>query len=381
MRNLGLLILNNLKVTFRKKGNIITYIFLPVVGVLFSLVIHSTSSVSILNLGFTDHDRGMAALELKEKLAATEDFSVIDVDEEEISKKLLDFELDAVVVVPEGYTESILSGNAAEIEIVSLKGKETTAWVEQLIYRHSASMSLLSAASGGDPATFDRMLSQVSDNKVEFNVINAEDRSTDKAMTRTSIGFLVMFVMLGSGFTSMIVLKEKRDRTYHRICSAPVSSRQYIYANSMTGLIICILQIVMIQLIMKFVFRIDAGMSDFHLFIILLMFALVAVGLGLLITAFSSSSYMAGTLNTLVLTPTCMLGGCYWNPELMPRFMQKIGYFTPQMWVMEAIRKMQDGGALRSIMLNLLVLAAFALAFMLIAAFRLSRTDNLQKFV
>ena len=103
MRNLGLLILNNLKVTFRKKGNIITYIFLPVVGVLFSLVIHSTSSVSILNLGFTDHDRGMAALELKEKLAATEDFSVIDVDEEEISKKLLDFELDAVVVVPEGY--------------------------------------------------------------------------------------------------------------------------------------------------------------------------------------------------------------------------------------------------------------------------------------
>ena len=94
MRNLGLLILNNLKVTFRKKGNIITYIFLPVVGVLFSLVIHSTSSVSILNLGFTDHDRGMAALELKEKLAATEDFSVIDVDEEEISKKLLDFELD-----------------------------------------------------------------------------------------------------------------------------------------------------------------------------------------------------------------------------------------------------------------------------------------------
>ncbi|HPP36062.1 MAG TPA: ABC transporter permease, partial [Clostridiales bacterium] len=152
MRNLGLLILNNLKVTFRKKGNIITYIFLPLVGVLFSLVIHGTSFVSTLNLGFVDRDHGMAALELKEKLAATEDFSVVEVDEEEINKKLLDFELDAVVVVPEGYTESILSGNAAEIEIVSLKGKETTAWVEQLIYRHSASMSLFSAASGGDPA-------------------------------------------------------------------------------------------------------------------------------------------------------------------------------------------------------------------------------------
>jgi ABC-2 type transport system permease protein len=381
MRNLGLLILNNLKVTFRKKGNIIVYIFLPLVGVLVSMIMYSTPNARTLRLGFTDHDSGMAALELKDKLAATEDFSVVDVGEDEINKKLLDFELDAVVVVPEGYTESILGGNAAAIEIVSLKGKEVTAGVEQLIYRHSASMSLLSAASGGDPAGFDRLLSQTRDNDIEFNVLSAEDRSADKAMTRTSLGFLIMFVMLGSGFTSMIVLKEKRDRTYHRVCSAPVSSKQYIFANTLTGLIICILQIVMIQLAMKFVFGIETGISDIHMFITLLMFALVAVGLGLLITAFSSSSYMAGTLSTLVLTPTCMLGGCYWDYELMPDFMQKIGYFTPQRWVMEAIRKMQDGGTLESITLNLLVLAAFALAFLLIAAFRQSRTENMQKFV
>ena len=55
-------------------------------------------------------------------------FSVVDVDEDEISKKLLDFELDAVVVVPEGYTEGILGGNAAAIEIVSLKGKVQHGW-------------------------------------------------------------------------------------------------------------------------------------------------------------------------------------------------------------------------------------------------------------
>lgn len=381
MRNLGLLILNNIKVTFRKKGNIIVYIFLPLVGILLSLVIHSTSDVSTLRLGFADHDRGTAAQELKDKLDATEDFSVIDVDEDEINEKLLDFELDAVVVVPGGYTESILSGDAAAIEIVSLKGKEATAWVEQLVYRHSSSMSLLSAASGGDPAAFDRLLSQIRNSNVEFNVLSAEDRSTDKAMTRTSLGFLVMFILLGSGFTSMIVLREKRDRTYHRVCSAPVSSKQYILANTLTGLIICMIQIIMIQLAMKFIFGIDTGISDIHMFIILLMFALVAVGMGLLITAFSSSSYMAGTLSTLVLTPTCMLGGCYWDPELMPDFMQKIGYFTPQRWVMEAIREMQDGVTFESITLNLLVLAAFALAFMLIAAFKLSRTDNMQKFI
>lgn len=381
MSNLWLLILNNLKVTFRKKGNLVTYIFLPLFGVLFSMLIHSTSGASVLRIGFTDHDRGAASLVLREKFEASGDFSVSDLDEDEINRKLLDFDLDAAVIIPRGYTESVLSGNAAEIEVVSLKGKETTAWVEQLIYRHSASMSIFAAAAGGDEAAFESMLSQSGDNAVEFNVISTADKNVEKAMTRTSMGFLIMFVMLGSGFTSMIVLKEKRERTYHRICSAPVSSRQYIFANSLTGLFICMIQITMVLLMMKFALGIDTGVNGLHLFIILLMFAFVAVGTGLLITAFSGSSYMAGTLNTLVLTPTCMLGGCYWEPELMPDFMQKIGFFTPQRWAMDAIGRLQAGDPFRSIAMNLLVLAAFALALMLIAAFRLSRADNVQRFV
>lgn len=141
------------------------------------------------------------------------------------------------------------------------------------------------------------------------------------------------------------------------------------------------IQITMVLLMMKFALGIDTGVNGLHLFIILLMFAFVAVGTGLLITAFSGSSYMAGTLNTLVLTPTCMLGGCYWEPELMPDFMQKIGFFTPQRWAMDAIGRLQAGGPFGSVTLNLLVLAAFALALMLIAAFRLSRADNVQRFV
>jgi len=381
MSNLWLLVLNNLKVTFRKKGNLITYIFLPIFGVLFSLLVHSTSGSSVLRIGITDHDRGAASLELREKFETAGDFSVTDVDEEEINAKLLDFELDAAMIIPRGYTDSVLGGNPAEIEVVSLKGKETTVWVEQLINRHSASMSILAAAAGGDEEIFAGILSQARDNAVRFNVFSAEDKKADKSMTRSSVGFLIMFIMFGSGFTSMIVLKEKRERTYHRICSAPVTSRQYIFANSLTGLIICILQIILVMLVMKFVLRIDTGISDIHLFVILLMFAFVAVGTGLLITAFSSSSYMAGTLNTLVLTPTCMLGGCYWEPELMPDFMQKVGYFTPQRWAMDAIGRMQSGDPFRSIAMNLLVLAAFALTFMLIAAFRLSRADNIQRFV
>ncbi len=385
MRNLMLLIFNNFKVTFRKKGNIVIYVFLPLAGVLLSLLIYGGSlggaSSSMLKIGFADYDNGTMAAELRERFDKVEGFTVFDVDEGEINKKLLDYELDAAVIVPENYSERIGSGEPEEIEIVSLKGQETTVWVEQLINRFTSSMIMLSAASDSDPAALGKMLEQIGEYAVELDVINVDDKVTGRSMAMTSVGFLIMFMMLGTGFTSMIILKEKRSRTYHRICSAPVSAKQYILANSLTSLLISIIQIIIIQISMRLIFRIDTGVNDIYMFIILLMFAFVAVGLGLLITAFSSSSYMAGTLSTLIMTPSCMLGGCYWDINFMPDFMQKISYFMPQRWAIMAVNRIQTGGTFEDVLLNLLVLAIFATALILVAIYKFSRTSNVQRFV
>jgi ABC-2 type transport system permease protein len=376
-----LLILNNLKVTFRKKGNIVVYVFLPLTGVLISLLMYGDTSVAKLDIGFVDHDGKVLAAELKDEFGAVEGFTVSDVSEEEISDKLLSFELDAAVVVPENYTDSIYSGNAADIEIFSLKGQETTVWIEQVINTYTSSMLRLSDAAGGDQAAFDRMLGQVKEGTIELKLETVEDRAIGKSMTVTSVGFLILFLMLGTGFTSGIILKEKRIRTYHRICSAPVSARQYLLANSITSMLISIVQIVILLVVMRFAIRIDTGVNDVYMFFILLVFAMVSVGLGLIITAFASTSYMAGTMSTLIITPTCMLGGCYWDIRLMPEFMQKIGFFVPQRWVIDAIMKMQTGSDFADIYLNLLVLAAFALTLTLAAVYKFSRANNVQKFI
>jgi ABC-2 type transport system permease protein len=283
--------------------------------------------------------------------------------------------------VPENYTDSIYSGNAADIEIFSLKGQETTVWIEQVINTYTSSMLRLSDAAGGDQAAFDRMLGQVKEGTIELKLETVEDRAIGKSMTVTSVGFLILFLMLGTGFTSGIILKEKRIRTYHRICSAPVSARQYLLANSITSMLISIVQIVILLVVMRFAIRIDTGVNDVYMFFILLVFAMVSVGLGLIITAFASTSYMAGTMSTLIITPTCMLGGCYWDIRLMPEFMQKIGFFVPQRWVIDAIMKMQTGSDFADIYLNLLVLAAFALTLTLAAVYKFSRANNVQKFI
>jgi ABC-2 type transport system permease protein len=380
MRNMLLIIANILKVTFRKKGNIIVYLFLPLLGVLLALLIYGNQGSTVLRIGVVNSDTGIFSQDLKSSLQEADNFMISDINKDEISGKLLNMELDAVIEIPAGYTESIYKRNPEKIEIQSIKGQETTVWISQRINSYTDTLYRLFVAAGGDRAAFDTMYGQYKSNPARLTVVKLKDEVTGKNMAQTSVGFLIMFLMLGAGFISMIILKEKRDRTYHRICSAPVNARQYIAGNAITSLLVVIAQILMIQVSMKYIFRIDTGISDVSMFIILLMFGLVAIGAGLVITAFSSSSYMAGTLSTLVMTPTCMLGGCFWDISQMPDIMQKIGYFVPQRWAMNAINKLQTGGTQSDIYMNLLILGAFAAALILIAIYRFARTNNMQKF-
>lgn len=381
MRNIMLVVSNSLKATFRKKENIIIYVFLPLLGVILSLLLYGTSGASTLRVGLVNHDNGTISEDLKGVLSSKEGIQVSDVEDEAINSLLLDMNIDLAVVIPEGFSKSVYSGDIKDVEIVSLKGQETTAWIMQLLNNYTDTLAKLSAASAGDSVLFDKMLDQYKDSPDKLNVVVLKDKRVGKLMTSTSIGFLIMFMMYGVNFTSSIILKEKRTRTYYRICTAPVNSRQYIAANAITSLMITLIQIILIMLIMRFVFRIDTGLSGASMFIILFMFGVVAVGIGLALTAFSGSSYMASTLSTLVTTPTCMLGGCFWEVELMPKFMQRISLFTPQRWALDAVEIMQNGGTWSDISLNLLVLAAFALALILVASYKFSRTENLQKFV
>ncbi len=381
MRNILLMIANNLKVSFRKKGNIVVYIFLPLLGVLFSLLVYSGSGTSALKVGVADNDKSVLSADLKGVMQGKEGFTVSDISEGEINKKLLESELDAVVVIPGGFGKSVYDGKVKTIEVVSLKGQSVTAWLEQMLNSHVDSLSRLSAAAGGDKAAFDNMYALMKNELIKMNVVKLADRVVSKNMTITAIGMLIMFMMLGTSFTSMLILKEKRNRTYHRICSAPVNAWKYILANAVTSLITTIIQILIIQLSMKYIFRIDTGIGAVEMFTVLLMFGFVAIGIGLVVTAFSGSSYMASTLSTLIMTPTCMLGGCFWSVSMMSEFMRKLSYFMPQRWAIEALEKLQAGDSMAGIYLNLFVLFAFALAFILISAYKFSRTSNVQKFV
>jgi ABC-2 type transport system permease protein len=214
-----------------------------------------------------------------------------------------------------------------------------------------------------------------------LDVQKLPDLSSGKRVTLSSLGFLVYFILLGSGTTMQLVLAERRDRTYMRIRTAPVRGLNYIEGHGLASFFIIVAQVVAALIIMKFAFRIETFVPDLLLFLILLLFGLAAIGVSMAITAFSRSSQVATILINLILTPSSMVAGCFWPASIMPPFLQRIALFLPQRWVLDAIQKAQTGAAVGALGLDLLVIAGFAVALFLLAGYRFARIEEQGQFV
>jgi ABC-2 type transport system permease protein len=112
-----------------------------------------------------------------------------------------------------------------------------------------------------------------------------------------------------------------------------------------------------------------------------MLFALVSIGLSLVIVVFSKNSGISSALQNIIVTPTCLLAGCFFPSEIMPEAVRRISEFMPQHWVLQSIENLQQGESLAQIGFNLSVLAAFALVFFLLAAYKIARNNDTRNFV
>jgi ABC-2 type transport system permease protein len=98
-----------------------------------------------------------------------------------------------------------------------------------------------------------------------------------------------------------------------------------------------------------------------------LAFALVAVAISNLISTISKDRRQANTINVMITTPLCMLGGCFWPIDITPKVMQYISNFTPTKWVIDAVAKTTAGGGLNTVTNELVILMLFAFAIFAIS--------------
>ena len=116
--------------------------------------------------------------------------------------------------------------------------------------------------------------------------------------------------------------------------------------------------------------KLDFGMNNTNNFLlVMLLLNLVAISLNLCIVSFSRNRYIASTVNILIVIPTCMLSGVFWDFEIMPNYLQDLGRLMPQRWVYRCIELLQVYNDLSYIYPYIFCMIAISLLLFILSLF------------
>ncbi|RLQ96739.1 ABC transporter permease [Falsibacillus albus] len=381
MKELFWLIKNTLKVTFKNKRSYIIYFGLPLVGILIAFMAYGNPGQAELQVGIVDQDHSVLSKDTTQFVEGLKNVKVTKINSDQVKDKVASGDLDCVLTLGQGFSDSLKSGAPGHVELTSIKGAQITAFVKSYLYNDLDNIAAIGKASGDHPNAFNKIYQSYKQEHFKLTTATLKDTSKNKDMTNQTIGFLLMLLLISAGNLGEIILKEKEGRTYFRLLSTPITARMYVLSNVLVSLIIMSCQILVTLFMMTNVFHIQTSVPLVEMFILLFLFALVAIGLSLITVTFASSTASSGAIQNLIIVPTCMLSGCFWPVKIMPDTAQKIADFLPQRWVLASLDKLQSGVDLNSIYLNILIIISFALVFFLIAIYRFGRNNNVRNFI
>ncbi|QDD83018.1 ABC transporter permease [Bacillus cereus] len=381
MKDILWLIQKTLSVLLKNKKSLLIIISLPIIGTLISFSIYGNAGQGTLNIGIVNKENEPIANDTIKFLEGLNHVNVSKVKESQIEDKLTSKKLDGVITLDSGFSKSVREGKPEHIEISSIKGDQVTGFIKTYLYNYIDNIAAISKVAGTDQSTFDNMYAGYQKSSFKMKTETLEDTSKNKDMTNQTMGYLIMFMLFSAANLSGHILKEKENRTYFRLLSTTIDGKKFILSNVGVNMIILTVQILITILFLTNVFHTNINMPFIVMMGVLMLFALIAIGISLVLVAFSKNSASANAMQNMIIVPTCLLAGCYFPYDIMPSAVQKVANFLPQRWLLDTISKLQQGIPFSELYLNILILFAFAIAFFLIAIYKFGRNNDARNFV
>ena len=180
---------------------------------------------------------------------------------------------------------------------------------------------------------------------------------------------LIVLVMtiIGAFLTAMVVAREWERGTLEALFVTPMRAGEFLlskilpyFALGMIGFVLCLLA-------GQFLFHVPLRGSLFLLCLTSMIYLLVALGIGLLVSTRVKSQFLASQLAMLLtFLPAMMLSGFLYDLRSMPAIIRGITYVLPARYAVTLLQTLYLAGDVASVIwLNLAILAAMAAALML----------------
>lgn len=209
-------------------------------------------------------------------------------------------------------------------------------------------------------------------NQMETSYIYGnEDTAFFDVLSPMLIGFFVFFfVFLISGIG---LLKERTTGTLERLMATPIRKAELITAYLAGFGLFAIIQTIIVVTFSILVLDVVLVGSVWHVILINVLLALVALSLGILLSTFAASEFQMVQFIPVVVVPQIFFSGIF-PVDRMADWLQDIGRIMPLYYAADALKAvMYQGQGIDAIKWDLFALAVFAAVFIILNIFALKR--------
>lgn len=350
---------------------------------------------SRIRVGLVEEGSGDVATRLDDRLADADGVEVVRYDTaDELRQAVRRFTVEAGMVVPVDADQQLATTGAAGIGLLTLGASEETVAVRRtlqgVIDDVGAPLGAAVFAADRAGAPFDRALAQADDVAAGPAGTGATGTANGITVTTTDVGDgidrdvgrfaytapqnLVLFTFITALTSATVLVRARRTGILRRALASPTGLGVQLAGMAAGWFTLCLLQSVLIVVVGAVAFGVPWG-DPLAASALVVTFALVGCGAGLLVGAIGANEDRVGAITPIVGMVLGALGGCMVPAEIFPSSMLVVARMVPHYWAMQAWRSLVfDGAGLGAIAGDLAVLAAVGAALITVATFLMRRS-------
>lgn len=307
---------------------------------------------------------------------------------DQAKKDVEEGKLAGFLLFPSNFTQAVMTGNPARLEIVAgiqqtntrmaLQGLAQTIISGIETQRAVAnSIAAIMAQQGAGQAEIQQALAQIfssgvvnggSQSLISFQIENYGEVKPVNVASYIVPGYLVMFVFFAAAIASADIIKERRNHTLERLLSISVKKESILWGIYLGAVSRGLVQIAIFWLMGILVFKIDLGIAPWAVILISLLMVLLSAAFSVMLATLVKTDRSAAAIAVLVSLVLAPLGGCWWPLFITPQWMQYLAKFTPHGWANTGFNKlMLFGASPGSVVWEMIALAGFMVIFMTVA--------------
>ena len=333
LRRVWRLTLKELKISFGDKKSRIVLIVPPIMQlIIFAAAV--TLEVNNVRLGVYNVDAGVEGAAFLKSFSTRPVFKEIKYydGQDELKRALENREIFSALIIPEDFSQKILSSNETASVQALFDGRRANASAILAGYTSS-----ITHAYGISVAT--RRVGNVAD--VSSNGVVSRRWFNPNLQARTA--FMPCLICLLATTVGMIVsvlsiARERETGTFEQLLVSPASPFEIVLGKAISAVLLATVSVLIVTAIVVWGFHIPLQGSSWVLLATTPLYLTSIVGVGLMISALSATQQQATLGMFLFIPPAVMLSGFATPIENMPLWLQDFTIVNPVRWQMKLMR-------------------------------------------